>query len=52
MKVAGGLGASAGAVVDAEADVSIDLGTGTIAFGEARKDITRSPGLDEEEHSA
>ena len=44
--------ASAGAVVDAEADVSIDLGTRTVAFGEARRDITRSAGLDEEEHSA
>ena len=41
--------ASAGAVVDAEADVSIDLGTGTVTFGEARRDITRSAGLDDEE---
>jgi hypothetical protein len=40
--------ASAGAVVDAEADVSIDLGTGTVTFGEARRDITRSAGLDDQ----
>jgi hypothetical protein len=39
--------ASGGAVVDAEADVSIDLGTGTVTFGEARRDITRNAGLDE-----
>jgi hypothetical protein len=44
--------ASAGAVVDAEADVSIDLGTGTVTFGEARRDITRSAGLDDEQRRA
>ena len=44
--------ASAGAVVDAGADVSIDLGAGTVTFGEARRDITRSAGLDDEQRRA